>query len=84
MRFAALLPIPVPTPQVCFVGEEASRQLSQPDEDAPQRLARAIAADRSREWGGHSWRSASPPATADGGGGGGNACVAGEGEGSRG
>ena len=36
--------------EVCFVGDEAFRQLSQPDENAPTLLTRSISRDGSREW----------------------------------
>lgn len=39
-----------PAPQVCFVGDEAFRQLSRLDEDAPTALSQAMARDGSREW----------------------------------
>ncbi len=37
-------------PQICFVGDEAFRQLSRVDEDAPTALSQAMARDGSREW----------------------------------
>lgn len=36
--------------EICFVGDEAFRQLSQPDDDAPTALSQAMARDGSREW----------------------------------
>ncbi len=36
--------------EICFVGDEAFRQLSRPDEDAPTLLTRSISRDGSREW----------------------------------
>ena len=37
-------------PQICFVGDEAFRQLSVPDDNAPTLLQRSISLDGSREW----------------------------------
>ncbi|EFN57800.1 hypothetical protein CHLNCDRAFT_20875 [Chlorella variabilis] len=36
--------------EVCFVGDEAFRELSRVDDNAPQLLTQAIAKDTSREW----------------------------------
>ncbi|KAL4419410.1 hypothetical protein ABPG77_003384 [Micractinium sp. CCAP 211/92] len=36
--------------EICFVGDEAFRQLSRVDEDAPTALSQAMARDGSREW----------------------------------
>ncbi len=35
---------------MCIVGDEAFRELSRADDDAPKLLAQAIAKDSSREW----------------------------------
>lgn len=44
-------PRPPPPPlQICFVGDEAFRQLSQVDDNAPTALSQAMARDGSREW----------------------------------
>jgi hypothetical protein len=39
--------------QVCFVGDEAFRELSQPDDNAHTLLTQAMAKDHSREWHGN-------------------------------
>lgn len=39
-----------PPSQICFVGDEAFRQLSVPDDNAPTLLQRSISLDGSREW----------------------------------
>lgn len=36
--------------EVCFVGDEAFRELSQVDEEAPQLLGESIAKDNSKDW----------------------------------
>jgi hypothetical protein len=36
--------------EICFVGDEAFRQLSVPDDNAPTSLQRSISIDGSREW----------------------------------
>lgn len=40
----------VPAFQICFVGDEAFRELSREDDEAPTLLQRAMSKDMSKEW----------------------------------